>query len=76
MQNLKMIRNRSRVGVGYIQLKQEWSRGDHGSEALESTPVGFCVFLSDPKSKFCEKPDPDPKSLFNFSSSRNLCGHL
>ena len=35
----------------------------------ESTPAGFCVFLSDPKSKFCEKPDAD--SLFNFGRSRS-----
>jgi len=35
----------------------------------ESTPAGFCVFLSDPESKFCEKPDAD--SLFNFGRSRS-----
>ena len=32
----------------------------------ESTPTGFCVLLS----------DPDPKSLFNFGSSKSLCGHF
>jgi len=46
----------------------------------ESTPAGFCVFLSDPdlnpESKFCEKPDLDPESLFNFDSSRSLRGDL
>jgi len=30
----------------------------------------------DPESKIWEKPDPDPVSLFNFGSSRNLCGHF
>ena len=40
------------------------SRGGTGSGAPESTPTGFCVFLSDPdpdpESKICEKLDPDP----------------
>ena len=42
----------------------------------DSTPAGFCAFLSDPdlESKICEKTDP--KSLFHFSSSRSLCGHF
>jgi len=42
----------------------------------ESTPAGFFVFLPnpDPKSKICEKPEPE--SLFNFGSSRSLCGHF
>ena len=30
----------------------------------------------DPESKICEKPDPDPESLFHFGSSRSLCGHF
>ena len=54
----------------------------------ESTPAGFCVFLSDPDpgSKICEKPDPeskvcekaetDPESLFNSSRGTSLCGHF
>jgi len=42
----------------------------------ESTPAEFCVFLSDPDSKICEKPGPDPESLINFSSSRSLRGHF
>jgi len=44
----------------------------------ESTPARFCVFLSDPdpQSKICEKQDLDPGSIFNFGSSRNLCGHF
>jgi len=43
-----------------------------------STPKGFCVFLSDPEPdpKICEKPVPDPESLFHFGSSRSLCGHF
>ena len=53
-------------------------RGGHGSEVPESTPAGFCAFLSDPdpdqESMFCEKPDQ--KSLFNFGSSRSLCVHF
>jgi len=40
----------------------------------ESTPAGFCVFLSNPESKIREKPDPE--SLFNFGSSRRVCGHF
>jgi len=47
------------------------SRGGTGAE---STPAGFCVFLSEPESKVCEKPDPE--SLFNFGSSRSLCSHF
>jgi len=56
------------------------NKGGSGSGVPESTPVGFCVFLSDPdpdpESKIWEKADPDPESLFNFSSSRSLCGGL
>ena len=44
----------------------------------ESTPAWFCIFLSDadpdPESKICEKPDPEPESLFIFGCSRSLCG--
>jgi len=36
----------------------------------ESTPEGFCVFLSDPKSKMCNKPDP--VSLF-ISAVAGVC---
>jgi len=50
-------------------------RGGTGSGLPESTPAGFCVFLSDPdadpESKICGKPDPE--SLFHFGSSRSLC---
>jgi len=44
----------------------------------ESTPAGFRVFLSysDPESKICEKPDPDPESLFHLRSNRSLFGHF
>ena len=60
----------SRWGVG---------RGGTGSGVPDSTPAGFCVFLSDPDpdpvSKICEKPDPDPESLFNFGS-RSRLGHF
>jgi len=45
-----------------------------GSGVPESTPAGFCVFLLEPESKICEKPDPD--SLFNVGSSSSLCGHF
>jgi len=31
-------------------------------------------FTPDPESKFCENPNPE--SLFYFSSSRSLCGHF
>jgi len=51
-------------------------RGETGSGVPESTPAGFCVFLSDPdlKSKICKKTDHE--SLFHFGSSRSLCGHF
>jgi len=53
-------------------------RGGTGSGLSESTPAGFCVVLSDPdldlESKIYEKLDPE--SLFNFGSSRSLCGHF
>jgi len=47
-------------------------------EPAESTPAGFCVFLSDPdpESKICEKPVMDPQSLFHFGIGRSLCGHF
>jgi len=50
--------------------------GGTGSGVPESTPTGFLVFLSDPESKICEKPDPDPEPLFRFGSSRSLCGRF
>jgi len=44
------------------------------------TPARFCIFLldldPDPESKFCDRPEPEPESLFNFGSSRSLCGHF
>ena len=53
-------------------------RGGTGSGQPESTPAGFCVFLSDldqdPESKIWEKPDPE--SLSNFGSSRRLGSHF
>jgi len=52
--------------------------GGHGSGMPELTLAGICVFLLDPEpeSKFCEKLDADPESLFNFGSNRSLCGHF
>ena len=54
-------------------------RGGTGSGKPESTPAEFCVFVSDPDpdpgQKF-EKNGPGPESLFNFGSSRSLCGHF
>jgi len=45
-------------------------RGGTGSELPESTPAGFCVFLSDPdpgpESKICEKPDPVSSEISDF----------
>jgi len=42
--------------------RRPWSRGGTGSGVPDSTPAGFCVFLSDqdpgPESNICEKPDP------------------
>jgi len=58
------------------------TRGGIGFGVPESIPAGFCAFLSepdpnpDPELNVCEKPDPDPESLFNFGSSRSLCGHF
>jgi len=44
----------------------------------ESTPAGFCVFLSDPdpESKMCEETDLEAESLFNFGSCRRLLDHF
>ena len=48
--------------------------------STESTPAGYCVFLSDldpgPESQIFEKQDPDWESLFNFDSSKSLRGHF
>jgi len=53
-------------------------RGGTGSGLPESTPAGFCAYLSDPdpdpESKICEKPDPE--SLLHIGSSRSLCDHF
>jgi len=40
--------------------------------------AGSGVEISDPapESKFCEKLDSDPESLFNFGNSRSLCDHI
>jgi len=51
-------------------------KGGHESEVPESTPQGFCVFLSEPESKICEKPDPNPESLVIFGSNRSVRGLL
>jgi len=61
-----------------FDLSDLFSRGGTGSGVPESTLAGFCVFLSDPdlESNICEKPDPDPESLFNFASSRSLRCHF
>jgi len=57
-----------------------WLRGGTGSGVPETTTARFCIFHSDPdpdpQSKICEKPDSEPESLFNFGSSRSLCGHF
>jgi len=49
-------------------------RGEPGSGGPESTPEGFCVFLSDPEpeSKICEKPDLD-RSQFSISAGAGVC---
>ena len=68
-----ILRPGGRFGAGCWTFT-EAVRGGHGSGVLESTPTGFCVFLSDPdpESKFCEKPDLDPEAL---RGSRSLRGH-
>ena len=62
----------------YIRIIDTDTRGGTGSGVPESTPAGFCVFLSDPdpgpESKIWEKTDPE--SLFNFGSSRSRCDHF
>ena len=64
----------------YRLCRRLHSRGWTGSGLSESTPAGFCVLYSDPEpdpeSKIWEKPVQDPKSLFNFCSSRSLCGRF
>jgi len=52
------------------------TRGGPGSRVPETTPAGFCVFLSEPESKMCEKPSPEPESLFNFGNRSSLCCHF
>ena len=77
-------RNRKTVHLGARLRKTSRAVADllgrDGNESgvPESTPAGFCVCLSDPdsQSKICEKPDPDPESIFHFGSSRSLCGHF
>jgi len=55
------------------KLTHFYTKGGTGSGLPESTPEGFCVFLSDPESKICYKPDPVPESLFHSGSCRSLC---
>ena len=57
-------------------VQQAWRMLPEVAMDPELTPTGFCVFLTDPESKFCEKPDLSPESLFNFGSSRSSCGHF
>ena len=49
-----------------------WSAGVHSGRILRFSFVPG----SGPGVKIWEKPDPDPESLFNFGSSRSLCGHM
>ena len=67
-----------RAPVHHHSIPSVHYRGGTESGFLESTPEGFCVFLSDPEpeSKIWEKPDPNPDSLFNFGSSKSLSGHF
>jgi len=54
-----------------------WNGSELGPEP-ESNPAGFCVLfrIRVRESKLWEKTDPDPESLFNFGSSRSLCGEF
>jgi len=73
-------RLRSVFGYPYPVANSLSCRGGTGSGLPVSTPDGFCVFLSDPEPdpdlKICERPDPDPESLFHFGSNRSLCGYF
>jgi len=71
-----MVDSTLRICEKYVlqQLQHIQTGGGTGSGVPESTPAGFCVFLSDPEPKIREKPDRDPESLFHFGNSRSLCG--
>jgi len=76
------INGKAQVQVRCFSLKQKHpaatrqSRGGTGSRIPQSTPAGFCIILSKPEAKICEKQDPDLESLFYFGSSRSLCGYF
>ena len=59
-----------------LDLSFWWLRFSEGAMDPESTPAGFCLFLSEPEWKICEKMGPDPESLFNSGSGRSLSGHF
>jgi len=48
-------------------------RGGTGP-GVDSGKILRFSFGPNPESKICEKPDPE--SLFNFGSSRSLCGYF
>jgi len=76
--------HRIRTGLGQknftVRSSLAQTRGGTGSRGPESTQAGFWIFLSDPdldldlESKIWDKPDPEPESVFNFGSSKGLCG--
>jgi len=69
---LRAVIEKTKPITQFVSAPEGPAPGGHGSGVPESTPAASCVFLSDPapepKSRVCEKPDPD--SLFIFSSSR------
>jgi len=80
---LKNFANQDWIGFNFSgsRLDSDWkvSQSAHlWSGVPKSVPAGFCVFLSDqdPESTIWEKMDPDPKLLFDFSSTRSLCSYF
>jgi len=60
--------------VEYQSVYEDMATSQKFRLAPESAPAGFCVFISNPESKFCEKPDPE--SLFNLGRSMSLRCHF
>ena len=64
-------------GFQFLQIRQTAEVGpDPECQSRLRQDSAFFFWAPDQESKIWEKPYPDPESLFNYGSSRSLCGHF